>query len=124
MTAIDLIAQFATRHENREDTLRITQPTKEELRAAQDELETKTYACGRCNWFCENPNPGMPQFQMCTHAVRHRAIEAQGDEELRRTYQMTQVIWNEWDHLISYAELCRRGIDTLSIPRLAWQTWA
>ena len=123
-TGQDLLAAFAARHEARQDKLKITHPTAEELAVALAELETETRRCGRCYWVCQNPHPGMPQFQMVMHAVRHRELEAQDDAELTYAFQMSTVVWDEWAHNIAYAELRRRGIDTLAIPRLAWQTYA
>ncbi|MFB9880983.1 hypothetical protein ACFFMN_23920 [Planobispora siamensis] len=121
---VDLIAQFADRHNARDDKFRITRPAAAELAAALAELKTDTFRCGRCSWVCQNPNLDMPQFQMVTHALRHREIEAQDTDALRGTYQMTRVIWDEWAHLIAYAELQRRDVDPAAIPGLVWRTYA
>ncbi len=121
---VDLLDQFAARYAAREDQWKITHPTEEELQAALAELETTTTACGRCGWVCGNPHPGMPQFQMVCHALRHREVAAMSIEDLTHGYRMTQIIIHPWDNQIMYAELKRRDVDTLAISPYMYQTYA
>ncbi len=90
-------------------------PSATDLASAVTSLAAEGRNCGRCGWRCENPQPGMYERQIVSHAQRHTEMEAMSDAELRHAYVMSGIVVNPFDNHIGYAELNRRGIGPASL---------
>lgn len=95
-------------------------PSPPEVQAAEEALEVSGGRCGKCAWACQNPHPGMYQIQIVAHAKRHAELEAMSDEDLRHAYLMSEIIWDPFDNAIGWAELRKRGVDTVRMQRPRW----
>ncbi|WP_157431582.1 hypothetical protein [Actinomadura hibisca] len=109
-------AQYCADVERRwREAMRVPDP--EEVKAAEHRLGMDKWRCGRCAWLCQNPHPNMYERQVVSHDKRHTELEALSDDQLIHRYVMSEIVVNEFDNRIGYAELTKRGYDTAKIPR-------